>query len=123
MRASHEDALLCDFSRYYGIREFGTLSPAAEAALADGLPQDARIVQKITGIQYTFDQILLAAILDQLRVANWYNTTDRKHRRNFPESIMEKMLKGPEEKKPADEIETFTTGEAFQRRLAQIKGE
>lgn len=113
---------MCDFFRYYGLREFGTLPPAKEAALADGLPQEARTIQKITGVPYTFDQLLLAAILDQLRVANWYNTTDRKHRRNFPESILEKMMQKPEEKQK-DEIETFADGDAFRRRLAQIRGE
>lgn len=122
MRASHEDALLCDFSRYYGLREFGSLPPAAEAALAEGLPQEARTVQKITGVPYTFDQLLLAAVLDQLRIANWYNTTDRKHRRNFPESILDRMLQ-PEQKKKKDEIETFTSPEDLKRRLAEIKGE
>lgn len=122
MRASHEDALLCDFSRYYGLREFGTLTPAAEAALADGLPQEARIYQKITGINYTFDQLLLAAVLDQLRIMKWRGTKDAKHRRNFPESILEKMIKGPEPEKK-DDIETFTSAAEFERRLAQIKGE
>ena len=121
MRASHEDALLCDFSRYYGLREFGTLSPRIEAALADGLPQEAQIVQKVTGVSYTMDQILLASILDQLRIANWYHTKDSQKKRNFPESIMDKMLH-PEDKKQKDEIETFSSSAEFERRLAQIKG-
>lgn len=123
MRASDEDALFCDFLEYYGLHGFGRLPVNEEAALAALLPAESRTMRKLSGIRFSFDQLLLAAILDQLRVANWYHTKDAKKKRNFPRSILDELVKGPEETSEKDEIETFESGEDFKRRLAEIRGE
>lgn len=124
MRASDEDALFCDFLQFYGIRGFGTLTVQEEAILATRLPGESRIMRSISGLRFTFDQLLLAAVLDQVRVANWMRTKDAAKKRNFPKSILQELTKDPAaEENKKDEIETFETGEDFKRRLAEIRGE
>lgn len=123
MRASDEDALFCDFLQYYGLHGFGNLPVSEEATLAVKLPADSRTMRAISGVRFTFDQLLLAGILDQLRIANWYRTKDARKKRNFPKSILDELIREPEEAPKKDEIETFEDGAAFKRRLAEIKGE
>lgn len=79
-------------------------------------------MKKLSKLRFSLDQLLLAGILDQLRVLNWSKTKDAKHKRNFPKSILEELVKGPEEQKE-EELETFESGEGFRKRMAQIKGE
>lgn len=123
MRASDEDALFCDFLEFYGLRGFGSLPVSEEAALASMLPAESRTMKKISGIRFSLDQLLLAGILDQLRVANWLHTKDARKRRNYPKSILEELLNGPKDAPEKDEIQVFESGEAFKARLAQIRGE
>jgi len=81
-------------------------------------------MRAISGVRFSFDQLLLAAVLDQLRIANWYHTKDAKRRKNFPESILNELLRKPEDKKTEkDEIETFESGADLMRRLNEIRGE
>lgn len=123
MRASEEDALFCDFLQYYGLRGFGTLSPGEEAMLAAGLPAESRTMRRLSGIRFSLDQLLLAGVLDQLRVLNWSRTKDARHKQNFPKSILDELIKGPAEKQKEEEIQVFSSGEDFKTRMAQIKGE
>lgn len=123
MRASDEDALFCDFLEYYGLHGFGLLPAAEEAALAASLPAESRIMRSVSGMRFSFDQLLLAGILDQLRVLNWSHTKDAKKKRNFPKSILDELIRGPEEAPKKDELETFESGEDLKRRLAEIRGD
>lgn len=90
--------------------------------MATSLPAESRTMRALSGLRFSVDQLLLAAVLDQLRVANWMRTKDAKHKRNFPRSILDEMVnpeKKPEEK---DELQTFSTGAEFDRRLAELRG-
>jgi len=109
--------------QFYGLRGFGNLTVREEALLATSLPPESRTMRSLSGMRFSFDQLLLAGILDQLRIANWTRTKDARKKRNFPKSILEELLRGPEEEPKKEEIETFETGEDLKRRLAEIRGE
>lgn len=67
MRASDKDALLCDFAQYYHIYDLDALAPGYAAVLACGLPEDSRIMKKKAGTNAGLKELLLAAIVDNLR--------------------------------------------------------
>lgn len=90
--------------------------------MATTLPSDSRTMREISGVRWTFQELLLAGILDQLRVANWSRTKDARKKKNFPKSILEELLH-PEQKPEKDEIQTFNSGEELKRRLAELRGE
>lgn len=91
--------------------------------MATTLPADSRTVRELSGMRFSFDQLLLAGIYDQLRVLNWSKTKDGRKKRNFPKSILEELLHPEDKKKEAkDEIQTFASGAEFDRRLAELRG-
>lgn len=99
------------------------MTPKQEAWMATTLPAESRTVRERSGLRFTTEEILLAGILDQLRIANWSRTKDAKKKRNFPKSILEAMIEPEEKKEKKDEVQAFDSPEAFRKRLAEIRGE
>ena len=91
--------------------------------MAATLPADSRTMREVGGLRYTLTEFMLAGILDQLRIANWYKTKDARKKRNFPKSYLDAMLQEPEAKEQKDDIQTFRTGDDFERRLRELRGE
>lgn len=120
MRASDEDALICDFAQYYGLYSFDGIPIRTQAMLAVGLPKEARIMKKLSGIEQEETVLLLAGILDELRIINWRGTKDAKHRRNFPKSILDELLHGKEREK--EKAKSFSNGEDFELYWENING-
>ena len=111
MRASDEDALMCDFAQYYGIYSFEDLPVRRQAVLALGLPRESRIMRKLSGVDQDEKTLFLAGILDELRVMNWRHTKEAKHKRNYPKSILNELLHGKEKEK--EQVKSFSSGEDF----------
>lgn len=118
MRALDEDALFCDFAEYYRIYDWDALPLRKQAVLACGLPASSRIMKASAKMDYDFNTLLLAALLDQERVANWRHTKDAKHKRNFPKSILDALLHTGDVKK--DEVQAFDSAEEFNRRRERL---
>lgn len=113
MRASDEDALFCDMVQYYGLLDYKSLPIHTQAVLAVGLPGDSRIMRKLSGQKVSTDTLLLAGILDQLRIQAWARTKNGRNHQGKPKSIMQALLEG-KEKKEADVI-AFRSGSDFER--------
>lgn len=64
----------------------------------------------LTDRKVTTDQLLMAAVVDRLSYLVWMNTKDAQHNRNRPKSILDTLTKIPE-----TEIQTFASGEEFER--------
>lgn len=64
----------------------------------------------LTNRKVTTDQLLMAAVVDRLSYLVWMNTKDAQHNRNRPKSILDTLTKTPE-----TEIQTFASGEEFER--------
>ena len=106
--ANSEDQLICDFAQYYHILDYKELQPSLAATLAMGLPEESRIKKKLTGVNVTLDQMLLALILDDLNIFLW----SRKKRKGRKPKQVFKMLTEPE--KPKEELMSFSTPEAYE---------
>lgn len=124
MRASDsfdEDALFCDMVQYYGITDMSHYTVEAQAVLVCGLPEDSRTMRILSGRSVSTDTLLLAGILDQLRIQAWSRSKAAKNHQGRPKSIMAALV---EPKKKADDIETFESGDAFMRyRESLLKGD
>lgn len=66
MIAIDEDSLICDMAETYNILDYKSLPVRLVATLANGLTDQARIIQKIRGVKAPDNTILLAAIKDKL---------------------------------------------------------
>lgn len=118
MIAVDEAALRCDFLETYHLPDFRAL-PARQAALfACGLRPDSRIMMKLAGVSVPVETMLLAGILDTLKVLAWQNTQDGLDGRNFPASVLDALLQGD---KPR-ESSGFDSPEEYEAWRASMNG-
>lgn len=119
MIRTDENALICDFAETYHILDYRALSLKTAAALASGLPEDSRIMMKITGRRVDAKTLLLAGILDRLTTLAWFKTEDGHKGRNRPESVLEKLSGKPENEKK-DDFMVFDSPDAFNAMWIQL---
>lgn len=108
MIANGEDFLICDFAQYYHVLDYKELRPSLAATLAMGLPEESRTKRKLTGINVTLDQMILALILDDFNNYLW----SRRRKGPRPKQVF-KLLTEPE--KPKDELMSFNSPEDYER--------
>ena len=106
------DALRCDMAQYYNVLDYRALDPELAATLAAGLPERSRSARRAADDSPDPVLLLLAAILDNLRMMRWDGSEE-----NRPPSIVEKML--GREKAP-DEVQRFDSAEAYEAARAEI---
>lgn len=109
------DELTCDMAQYYHIIDYRGLPVKTLAALACGLPEDSRVMRKLSGAKTTPLLTLLAAIADRLGLLVWFQTKDGQKGRNRPKSILSELMKETEEKP-----QSFETPEDFEAERARI---
>ena len=84
-----EDLMICDLAETYGILDYKQIKPNILAVLVMGLPQDSRIMRKITKAKLGFKDSVLALIFDALQVIA-YNQGHKKGAKR-PESLYKKL--------------------------------
>lgn len=109
--------MLCDFAEYYHIYDYKALPVDTQAALLFGLSPNSRTKRAIVGMKYDQETLLLAAILDDLRLILWQRS---KKGAKKPESILKAMTEP--EKKEKKEIMTFATPEDFEKARRELNG-
>ena len=65
MMDKYPDELTCDMVETYGVFDIKRLPAKLAATLAVGLREDSRIKKKISGIEYPYQELLLARIADK----------------------------------------------------------
>lgn len=98
-------------AEYYHILDYKALSPSLVSTLFLGLPADSRTKRKLTGAKLTTEEMLLAAIFDQVQFLCWTKTKDAQHNRNRPKSLLKKLM-GEEDNK--EELMSFATPEEYE---------
>lgn len=93
MAAADEDALRCDFAQVYRVLDFRRLPLRTAAVLACGLPEDSRIIRKLSGSRIDVTTALLARIFDGVMILAWQNTEDGHKGRNPPKSLFEHLTR------------------------------
>lgn len=100
MLAVDADALICDMAEIYHVYDFRRLPLRTAAVFAQGLPENSRIMRRLTGAQADRDTLLLAAIADRLSLIAWMLTEDGGKGRNRPRPILDAILGRDDEKAP-----------------------
>lgn len=75
---------------------------------------------KIAGIEPIPEQMLMAAIADGTRATAWLQSEDGATGKNRPKSLLGMILGDGKEK--SKEIQTFDSGEDFDREWARLTG-
>lgn len=109
LAGNSEDLLICDFAQFYHVYDYKELRPSVAATLAMGLPEESRIKKKITGVNATLEQLLMAMILDDLNLLLW---TKQKHKGAKPKRVYHILTK-PKEKK--EELMAFRSPAEYEK--------
>ena len=88
-----------------------------QAALLCGLPDGSRISRAINRVPYDSRTLLLAGILDELRLIVYSRS---KKGTKKPKSILEAMLRPKEPKDTTEDIKGYRTAADFERERAKI---
>lgn len=114
--ALDEDALVCDFAQTYHILDLYDLPVHTAATLAAGLKSDARVVMKAGGAQAPPLMIMLAHILDALRLLVWTKSRDATRGKNRPKSIAMTLI----EKETNSDVVGFDSSQDFENERKRI---
>lgn len=123
MIATDEDALTCDFAETYHIYDFRALPVKTAAALAAGLPDNSRTLGRLSGLNLTLTEMLLAAGVDFLSMIVWINTKAARNEDTKPPSILAALM--GEDQKKDNGVRGFETPEefreAYMRAVEEVK--
>ena len=112
-----EDSLICDLAETYHVLDMRGLSPRLVAILAIGLSDSSRIKRKAANRRLTFEETMMAAILDRTNWLLWTKTKEAQRGANKPKSILE-TLENPKEK----DFKVFNSIEDCERKRAELIG-
>lgn len=111
MIAKDEDALICDLAETYRIFDYRSLPLKTVATFSVGLRENSRIKMSLSNINYPFETLLLASILDGINYRNWAMSAGSNNGAKKPLSMTNKLLGREEESE--GEYMLFETAEAF----------
>lgn len=112
-----KDSLECDLAETYHIYNMYELPLKKVALFSYGLRENSRIKMKMNSIDYPFEHIMMAGILDKLSLLLWSMAGDP-HKNKKPESILSKLL-GMTETTNKD-FAVFESAEEFERKRQAV---
>lgn len=112
-----EDKLICDLAETYGLYNYKELPPLTVATLLIGLRDDSRVKMHMSDSRLTLNQMMMAAILDELRFLSWTKT---KHGKRYNQKRILKALQGEYDTKK-DELMSFKTVEEYERYMKRFE--
>lgn len=87
------------------------------ATFAIGLRDDSRIKMSLRGQTLTFEQAVMAQMLDAINITAWLQTDDARKGRNRPQSLYRALMEPAQER----DFEVFDSIEEFEAALAKSK--
>ena len=118
MVATDEDSLICDLAQYYHVFDYKSMTVELVATLSAGLPEDSRIMRKLSKRNISKSELMLAAIYDDLNAYLYSMTSNAKHGINRPASIVDKWLNITEQK----ENMAFDSVNSYEKAKQRILG-
>lgn len=100
--------MICDFAETYHIYDYKGMSPGYVAILCVGLREDSRVKMKLADTPITFEQTMLARMVDELAFLVWAKTKDGQKNRNRPPSVLKALTE-----KKEDDVQVFRTADDF----------
>lgn len=114
-----EDALICDLAETYQIFDYRSLPCRTVAIFSCGLRNNSRIKMKMSGMEVTDEEMLLAAIVDNTKLIAWLLSKDGSEGNNRPKSILAELMNQVAGEK---EIITFASGQKFDDEWRRLTG-
>lgn len=93
------------------------MPPLTVATLLIGLRDDSRVKMHMSDSRLTLNQMMMAAILDELRFLSWTKT---KHGKRYDQKRILKALQGEYDTKK-DELMSFKTVEEYERYMKRFE--
>lgn len=112
MTYNYPEELECDMAQFYGIHDYRDFKLGHISVLACGLPEESRVIRKMTNHPYSVNTYLLAHMVDRLSLIWWSKTVDAENNINRPRMMID-LLNGVEEVR---EFESMTIEEYEQTR-------
>ena len=106
-----KDALECDLAETYHIYNMYELPLKKVALFSYGLRNNSRIKMKMNEMDYPFETIMIAGILDKVSLLLWSMAGDSQNS-SKPESILNKLLGVSEQLNGKDHL-LFESGTEF----------
>jgi hypothetical protein len=97
-------------AEYYHLIGWRELPTATLAALAAGLPPYARSKRALTGQRYSDEALLLARLVDEVKIISWMLSDDGVKGKNRPTSIYDRLTGITQER----ENLAFNSGDEFE---------
>lgn len=119
MRAVDEAALVCDFAEFYRIYDWNQFPLQKQAILACGLPEESRIIRKLTKQKAPLNTILLMAVIDSIRSFEYlYASAHSKKKPKKPDSLLSAFGKDK-----TTDVQAYDSTEDFEAARARIIGD
>ncbi|EGC83656.1 hypothetical protein [Anaerococcus hydrogenalis] len=108
--------MICDLAQYYNIYNYEQLAFNKLAVFVFGLPDDSRIMKKLSGLKVDLNTVMTAGVLDRLSMI-LYSLAGSKGSKK-PETLTSILLgnKKTKEKKPNG----YVSGKEFEKRRQEI---
>ena len=116
MAAADEDALRCDFAQTYHVLDYRRLPLRTAAVFAQGLPEDSRIMRRLSGARIGVDTALAARIADGVALIAWMLSKDGQSGTNRPRSVFDVLLGADSSEAPR----TYASAADFRAAWQQI---
>lgn len=94
-----KEELICDLAQYYGIYDLTTYPVSFIATLSFGLPQESRVMLKLSDQKVDPKTMILAAIYDSLAALLWSRSKDGQKGRNRPKLLVDSLQKSKSQSK------------------------
>lgn len=118
MIQTDEDALICDLAETYHIYDYRSLPLRLVATFSVGLRDDSRIMKKIRNEKVSPQILLIASAVDRLSLLVWAKTKNGQKGMNKPKMLVDQLIGNAQK----EDIESFDSGDDFEKRKAQILG-
>lgn len=109
---------MCDFAETYHIYDYRQLPLQQAAIFAVGLPADSRIKRKLSGLECSLNDFLLACLVDEVRHLEWM-FSKKANKNNMPKPISDSFIAKKEIKKD-EQIKVFDSVEAFNKAYRKV---
>lgn len=119
MIATDEDSLICDLAQYYHVFDYRSMTVESVATLSAGLPEDSRIMRKMSNQNISKTELVLAAIYDDFNYFLYSLTPDGKKGIGKPVSIVEKWMNINDDEQ---QIMAFDSVNSYEKAKQRILG-
>ena len=108
--------MICDLVQYYNIYNYEQLAFNKLAVFVFGLPENSRLMKKLSGLKVDLNTVIIAGIFDRLSLLLYSLAGSKKNKR--PEALTDSLL--GKEKTKKKRPNGYVSGKEFEKRRQEI---